>query len=258
MANLVESYARPGGTRTGMSYLAFDLVGKRVELLKEWVPQICHLGILARPQHPGDPKERRVSEEVAGKLGLQLSYFPYVAPSLPAREFGELEKVFRAVLDARCDALMIFPDSAMFEVNDRVARLAIDAKLPTVSSWSPFARNGLHVTYGPNVRELYRSLGRHRFRGDERQSCRSSVHQVERINLYSGLTATLRNLITPEPYCSVNGPSSNRPLRKSTVFWPLSITVICRPLAVISKVFHLPPAFGIGLTSAKLTTAPVP
>ena len=159
--NLVESYARPGGTRTGMSYLALDLVGKRVELLKEWVPQIRHLGILARPQHPGDPKERRVSEEVAGKLGLQLSYFPYVAPSLPAREFGELEKVFRAVLDARCDALMIFPDSAMFEVNDRVARFAIDAKLPTVSGWSPFARNGLLVTYGPNVRELYRSLGRY-------------------------------------------------------------------------------------------------
>jgi putative ABC transport system substrate-binding protein len=158
---LVESWSRPGGTMTGMSYLALDLVGKRVELLKEWVPQIRHLGILARPQHPGDHKERQASEAVVEKLGLQLSYFPYLAPSLPAREFGELEKVFRAILDARCDALMIFPDSAMFEVNDRVARFAIDAKLPTVSGWSPFARNGLLVTYGPNVRELYRSLGRY-------------------------------------------------------------------------------------------------
>jgi hypothetical protein len=51
---------------------------------------------------------------------------------------------------------------------------------------------------------------------------------------YSGLTATLRNLITPSPCCSVNGPSANRPLCNSAVFWPLSTTVIWRPLAVIS------------------------
>ena len=55
-----------------------------------------------------------------------------------------------------------------------------------------------------------------------------------KLALYSGLTATLRNLITPSPCCSVNGPSANRPLCSSAVFWPLSITVICRPLAVIS------------------------
>src|SRR5262245_21119102 len=159
--NLVESYPRPGGTMTGMSYLALDLVGKRIELLKEWVPEIRRLGILARPQHPGDPKERRATEAVTNKLGIEMSYFPYAAPSLPAREFSELDKVLRAVQDARCDALMVFPDSAMFEVNDRVARFAIDAKLPTVSGWSPFARNGLLMTYGPNVRELYRSLARY-------------------------------------------------------------------------------------------------
>jgi putative ABC transport system substrate-binding protein len=161
-AKLVESYSRPGGTMTGMSYLALDLVGKRVELLKEWVPQIRHLAILARPQHPGDPKERQASEAVVRKLGIELSYFPYTSPSwLPARELGELEKVFDSIRNARCDALMVFPDSAMFEVNDRVAKFAMDAKLPSVSGWSPFARNGLLATYGPNVRELYRSLGRY-------------------------------------------------------------------------------------------------
>ena len=51
---------------------------------------------------------------------------------------------------------------------------------------------------------------------------------------YSGLTATLRNLITPAPCCSVNGPSANRPLWSSAVFSPLRTTLICRPLAVIS------------------------
>jgi putative tryptophan/tyrosine transport system substrate-binding protein len=159
---LVESFARPGGNFTGMTYLALDLVGKRIELLKELVPQARHLAILARPQHPGDHYERQASEAVVGKLGIELSYFPYTSASwLPAREFGELDKTFRAIVDSRCDALVVFPDSAMFEISDRIARFAVDARLASVSGWAPFARNGLLLTYGPNVRELYRGLARY-------------------------------------------------------------------------------------------------
>jgi putative tryptophan/tyrosine transport system substrate-binding protein len=53
-AKFVESFARPGGNRTGVSYLAIDLGAKRIELLKEWVPQVRHVAVLARPQHPGE------------------------------------------------------------------------------------------------------------------------------------------------------------------------------------------------------------
>lgn len=157
---LVESFARPGGTMTGMSYLALDLVGKRIELLKEWLPQTRRLAILARPQHPGDPKERKASETAAAKLDVEVVYFPYVATALPVSELGTLEKVLSAIADARCDALMVFPDSAMFEVNSRVAQFAVEARLPSISGWAPFARDGLLASYGPNVRELYRSLAR--------------------------------------------------------------------------------------------------
>ena len=158
---LVESFPRPGGTMTGMSYLALDLVGKRIELLKELVPQTRRLAILARPQHPGDPKERQASEAAAAKFGIEIVYFPYTSPSwLPVSELSALEKVLSSIADARCDALMVFPDSAMFEVNSRVAQFAVEAKLPSVSGWAPFARNGLLASYGPNVRELYRSLAR--------------------------------------------------------------------------------------------------
>ena len=158
---LVESFARPGGTMTGMSYLALDLVGKRIELLKEWIPQTRRLAILARPQHPGDPKERQASEAAATKLGVEIVYFPYTSPSsLPVSELSTLERVLRSIADARCDALMVFPDSAMFEVNNRVAQFAIEAGLPSVSGWAPFARNGLLASYGPNVREIYRSMAR--------------------------------------------------------------------------------------------------
>ena len=46
----------------------------------------------------------------------------------------------------------------MYEISDRIAKFAIEAKLPSVSGWTPFAHKGLLMTYGPNVRELYRSL----------------------------------------------------------------------------------------------------
>jgi putative ABC transport system substrate-binding protein len=161
-AKLVQSFAKPGGNLTGISYLALDLVGKRIELLKEWVPQVRRLAVLARPQHPGEPRERQATEAVVGKLGIESVYFLYVPPSsLPARDLRELDNTFRAITREGCDALVVFPDSVMFEVSARIARFASEAKLPSVSGWAPFARNGLLMTYGPNVHQLYRTLGRY-------------------------------------------------------------------------------------------------
>jgi putative ABC transport system substrate-binding protein len=115
--------------------------------------------VLARPQHPGEALERKASQEAAAKLGLELSYFPYTSRSvLPTRDLGELETAFRSIVADRCDALVVFPDSAMYEIGEHVARFALEAKLPSVSGWSSFANKGLLVTYGPNVRALYRSL----------------------------------------------------------------------------------------------------
>jgi len=153
-AKFVQSFARPGGNLTGMSYLYLDLVGKRIELLKEWVPQLRHVAVLARPQHPGEHRERQATQEVIDKLNMLLSYFP-------TTDLIEMDEIFRAILRARCDALVVFPDAAMFAVSDRIARFASQARLPSVSGWGSFARNGLLLTYGPNVAEIYRSLARY-------------------------------------------------------------------------------------------------
>src|SRR5919108_3513677 len=72
---------------------------------------------------------------------------------------------------------------------------------------------------------------------------------------YSGLISTLRNFTTPAPYCRAIGPLANLLSWVSTVVVPLRTTVICGPLAVISKVFHPPPALGIGSTLATSTIA---
>jgi len=161
-AKLAQSWAKPGGNFTGMSYLAIELVGKRIEWLMEWLPQTRPIAVLARPQHPGAHVEQQATEAVVKELGIDLSYFPYQSQSfLPARDLGELETAFRAVVQDRCDVRVVFPDSATYEVSDRIARFALEAKLPSVSGWSPFAQKGLLMTYGPNVHDLYRSLARY-------------------------------------------------------------------------------------------------
>jgi putative ABC transport system substrate-binding protein len=153
-ANLVQSLARPGTNYTGMSYLASDLVGKRIEFLKDALPHVRRIAILARPQHPGEHRERAASEEAAQKLGIAVAYFPI-------REIAELERAFDSIRQERCDAVVIFPDYTMFVNRERLARLATEAKLPAISGWPSFAESGLLFNYGPNLRDLYRDLARY-------------------------------------------------------------------------------------------------
>ena len=95
-------------------------------------------------------------------------------------EFGPLETVLREVANAQCDALMVFPDSAMFEVNDRVAQFAIEAKLPSVSGWAPFARNGLLASYGRarNISFIGTICGPHFTRNKSSRSAGRSAQQT--------------------------------------------------------------------------------
>jgi putative ABC transport system substrate-binding protein len=153
-AKLVQSLSHPGTNYTGMSYLASELVGKRIEFLKDALPHIRRIAILARPQHPGEHRERAASEEAAQKLGIAVAYFPI-------REVAEIDKAFAVMRQERCDAVVIFPDYTMFVNRDRLARLAIEAKLPAVSGWPAFAESGLLLNYGPNLRDIYRGLARY-------------------------------------------------------------------------------------------------
>ena len=150
-AKLVKSLARPETSFTGITYLASELVGKRIEFLKEALPGVRRIGILARPQHPGEPEERKASEAAAKKLGLAVDYFPIFDPK-------EIEPAFAAIRKAGCDALVVFPDFFMYRNRELISQLAAAARLPAVSGWSSFADSGLLFNYGPNLRVIYHSL----------------------------------------------------------------------------------------------------
>jgi putative ABC transport system substrate-binding protein len=153
-AGVVQSFARPGTNFTGISFMSLELAGKRIELLRELVPQIRRLAVLARPEHPGEHRERAVSEEIAGKLGMSLVYAPIQA------ETG-LDGALQAIARQKCDALVAFPDGVMLANSGRIARFATESNIPTVSGWGSFADGGFLLTYGPNLHDSYRGLARY-------------------------------------------------------------------------------------------------
>ncbi len=153
-AGFVQSFARPGGNFTGISLMSLDLSGKRIELLREIVPQARRLAVLTRPEHAGEHRERAVSEEAVAKLGMTIAYFPIQMAS-------ELDDAFQAIARQNCDALVTFPDGVMVANSGRIAKFAVSARLPTVSGWASFADNGFLLTFGPNLADTYRGLAHH-------------------------------------------------------------------------------------------------
>ncbi|MDO8595271.1 MAG: ABC transporter substrate-binding protein [Sulfuricaulis sp.] len=153
-AGFVQSFARPGGNMTGISLMSLELAGKRIELLKEIVPRIRRMGVLTRPEHAGEHRERAVSEEAARKVGLTLAY-------APIRGEAGFDEAFRTIAKERCDSLLVFPDAIMNANAARIARFAVERRLAAVSGWATFPDNGLLLSYGPNLRDSFKGLARY-------------------------------------------------------------------------------------------------
>lgn len=148
---LVKSLANPGRNISGIQLMALDLVGKRIEILKEIAPSVKRLAVLASPNHPGVHRERDASIAAAKKLGLSVAYYP-------VKDQQELDAGLAAAQAAGTDALVLFPDGVTNLGRERIAAFALKHKLPTVSGWDVYAIAGGLVTYGPNMRASYRHL----------------------------------------------------------------------------------------------------
>lgn len=150
-AKLVDSFARPNGNYTGTSFMSFDLVGKRMELLKEALQNVKRVAIVANPHHPGEQGELRVSTEAAKSLDLYIDYHQ-------VRNEAELENAFAAIQKSRCDAIDAFPDAFTMRNSDKFAAFALKSRIPAISGWAQFADRGNLMSYGPNLRDSYKRL----------------------------------------------------------------------------------------------------
>jgi len=150
-AGYAETYARPGRNLTGVTFLSLELVGKRMELLKEALPMLRRVAIVANPQHAGQAGELQTSQRAAQPLGLTVDYFP-------AHTIMELESAFNGIVKARSEAIVAFPDSVLVGLSDRFAQFSMKNRVPAISGWPQFAERGNLMTYGPNLRDSFRRL----------------------------------------------------------------------------------------------------
>ena len=145
---LVASLARPGGNITGLSNQSTDAVGKRLQLLREIVPGLHRLAILANPS--GRQAMVEVSEVQAAVRTLGVD----VATS-EMRQTADVNSAFE-LLKSRADALYIVPDPLANTNRILIGTLALGARLPMMCGFREFVEAGCLMSYGPNLPDLYR------------------------------------------------------------------------------------------------------
>lgn len=150
-AGLVDSLPRPGGQFTGITFLAYELVGKRLEVLKEVLPAVRRIAVIASPEHMGEQREFAASKAAAQRLGLSQSYHP-------ARNAAELETALEGASAARAEALVVFPDPLTNARRASISEFALRHRLPAISGWAVYADSGLLLTYGPDLVGAWRRV----------------------------------------------------------------------------------------------------
>jgi putative tryptophan/tyrosine transport system substrate-binding protein len=148
-SRLVPSLARPGGNVTGLSLMGPDLVGKRLEVLKEVVPKVSQVALLWNPDHPGSPPQRREAEAAARALAVRLQ-------SLEARGPQEIDSAFAAMTRERAGALVILNDAIFLNQRKQIADLAAKLRLPSVSGNREYVEAGGLIAYSADFLDLER------------------------------------------------------------------------------------------------------
>jgi putative ABC transport system substrate-binding protein len=148
-SGLVASLARPGGNVTGLSVLTTELVGKRLQLLKEAVPGISRVAVLSDPTHPTAALQLREAEVAARSLKVQLQVLEARAPS-------DFASAFSAMTKDRAGGLIALGTLMFFVHRTRIVELAAQSRLPAIYGAKESAEAGGLMSYGPNLRESYR------------------------------------------------------------------------------------------------------
>ena len=147
-SGLVANLAKPGGNVTGLSLQATNLAGKRIEFLREVLPQLRRLAIIFNVGNDQTVLEMGETHAAARTLGLE------VAP-LEIRRAEDIVPAFEAV-NGQADALYVVIDQLVVANRTRILTSALGARLPTIFSTNDFVRAGGFMSYGPNYADLFR------------------------------------------------------------------------------------------------------
>jgi len=140
-SGLAASLARPGKNFTGVTFLTDEMAAKRVEMLKEAVPDARRVAVIHNPQHLDD--ELTFASRAALSLAIELS-------SHQITNSGELDNALREAAASKADAVFIVASRLTNLLSDRIARFGLVEKIPVVAPWREFTDRGALLSYGPD------------------------------------------------------------------------------------------------------------
>jgi putative ABC transport system substrate-binding protein len=192
-AGFADSLAKPGRNMTGITFMALELSSKRVELLKELVPQATQMALLSNPEHAGELAEYRVTEDAARRVGATITRHL-------ARSPAELPAVMEKIRASRPGAMIVFPDSLTLVRRAEIAEFAAREKIPSMFGWTEFTDAGGLASYGPGVIDSFKGLAKFVdkiLKGAD--ASKVAIEQVSRILLTINMTAARRIGLTVPP-----------------------------------------------------------
>ena len=148
-SGFVASLARPGGNITGLSILAPELSGKRLELLKETVPKLSRVAVMGYSTEPGHAQVLKEIELAVAAFKVQLQYLDVLDPT-------DIEASFRAATKGRADAILVMNSPIFIAHRKQLADLAVKSRLPVTYPQSEFVIDGGLMSYGVSVTDLFR------------------------------------------------------------------------------------------------------
>jgi putative ABC transport system substrate-binding protein len=152
-SGFVASLARPGGNITGLSSLAPELSGKRLELLKEIIPKLSRVAVFGTSTSPDNAQSLKEVEIAARELKVQLQYLDI----RDARDPKDIETAFRAATKGRAEAVLMVVAPAVASANrTQLVDLAVKSRLPVIYSGRAFVDAGGLMSYGVNLTDLDR------------------------------------------------------------------------------------------------------
>jgi putative tryptophan/tyrosine transport system substrate-binding protein len=148
---MAASLSRPGGNVTGLSIQSIDIAGKRLELLREVVPNLRRLAILTQVGNSGSALERSKVEAAARSLGVEVVI-------LEMRNVDDIVPAFAALKD-RAEALYVLSNPLANTNRAHINTLAQTERLPTMHGFREYVEAGGLMSYGPNTADLFRRAG---------------------------------------------------------------------------------------------------
>jgi putative ABC transport system substrate-binding protein len=149
---LVDSLSRPSGNATGVNVYLSHLGAKRLELLRELVPNAAVIGMLVNPNFPDAESQSKDVKEAARTLGQQVHI-------VNANSEGDFNQAFATFIEMKADALLISPDAFFLSRREQLVALAARHKIPAIYFSRDFVLVGGLMSYGSDIANSYRQAG---------------------------------------------------------------------------------------------------